>query len=134
MPRNNPLPTVHSEWGKQWQDAWVLLGSMDGRRDAMRRGGNAEWPTWRQSNPHAWQRLWTHMFFNVLNVDGYIDGWSPDFARDCYIMWLYGYNSHARHIDELVRDASLAEKTELIQELWYRFQEEEPPEIDRWWL
>lgn len=82
----------------------------------------------------TWERLWEYMFWSVLNVDGDINGFSTAFSQDCYIMWAYGYRSHAGHLDSLVRDVPIQEKAALIQGLMDEFWEDEPPEMDRYWL
>ena len=128
MPHDNPhaRPEVLSAWGMKWFAAWEMFGKLDGRNATHRH------PEFMQATPRKWQQLWDHMYYNVWWPDGDIEGWSPQFARDCYKAWLYGYNNY--HDQFLQEDLTMSDKRELIQDLWYEFQETEPPEIDRWWL
>lgn len=127
MPRRHPLPQVLSHWGARWQEAWIMFGKMDGHKV------NGRHPGFFEHSPRRWQLLWMDMY-SVLNEGGGLEGFSPDFANECYAMWLHGYNSHSHHFPSDLEDVSREEKQDLIRALWDQFWEEEPPEIDRWWL
>jgi len=132
MPRNLPLPTILSPWGEKWQNAWQLLGILDGRRHAVRRAHG--YIVNDATKMGAWRILWEYMFFQVLNTNREIDGFSTAFAQDCFIMWQYGYNTHHSEWSDMAEDCSMQTKGRLLQDLWWEFLEDEPPEFDRYWL